>query len=229
MVSINDKRILNIKVEDNGEKLVNILDIPEIYLPSDITIDDEEELKKLDEAKIQYLKDMEDTKTPYLRESVKEKLKKVVDNLPNGYLILLREAYRKYDVQKGLFEEYLEDFKEQYPNLSDEEIYKKVRNYVSDPDMFSPHVTGGAIDLALLDKDKRMLDVGQWIEDPESANFSYDDLNKEQRENRDLLKSVMEDQGFVNYPYEWWHYSYGDKYSGYVKNKVAIYDTVVVE
>jgi len=36
----------------------------------------------------------------------------------------------------------------------------------------------------------------------------------------------MEDQGFVNYPYEWWHYSYGDKYWGYVKNKTAIYDTV---
>jgi D-alanyl-D-alanine dipeptidase len=36
----------------------------------------------------------------------------------------------------------------------------------------------------------------------------------------------MEDQGFVNYVYEWWHYSYGDKYWGYVKNKTAIYDTV---
>jgi D-alanyl-D-alanine dipeptidase len=217
MIPINDKRVLNVEVEDNGEKLVNILDLPKVYLPSQIVIEDEERHKK-----------MEDSTTPYLRETVKEKLKSVINNLPKGYSILLREGYREYDVQKQIFKKYFDDFKEKYPELSDKEIDKKVRKYVSDPDIFSPHVTGGAIDLALLNKNREMLDVGQWIEEPESANFDYKDLTKEQRENRELLKSIMEDQGFVNYPYEWWHYSYGDKYWGYVKVEEAIYDTIQI-
>lgn len=217
MIPINDKRILNVKVEDNGEKLVDILDLPKIYLPSQIVIEDEKEREE-----------MEDTTTPYLREGVKEKLKRVIDNLPNGYGILLREGYRDYDVQKGLFKEYYDEFKEKYPELSEEELVKKTSIYVSDPDLFSPHVTGGAIDLALVDKDRRMLNLGQWLENPESANFDYKELSNEQRENRDLLKSLMINQGFVNYPYEWWHYSYGDKYWGYVKGKAAIYDTVTI-
>jgi D-alanyl-D-alanine dipeptidase len=215
MVSINDRRIIEVEVVDNGEKLVNILDLPKVYLPSQIVIDDEERKEK-----------MVDSTTPYLRETAKEMLSRVIGNLPNGYSILLREGYREYDVQKGLFKEYFDKFKEKYPELSDEEIDKEVRNYVSDPDIFSPHVTGGAIDLALLDRDRRMLDVGQWLEDPRAANFDYIDLTREQRENRDLLKSLMINQGFVNYPYEWWHYSYGDRYWGYVKDKKAVYDTV---
>jgi D-alanyl-D-alanine dipeptidase len=59
------------------------------------------------------------------------------------------------------------------PELNKEEPYSETVKYATDPDVYSPHVTGGAIDLALLDKNKRMLDVGQWLEDLESANFSY--------------------------------------------------------
>jgi D-alanyl-D-alanine dipeptidase len=214
MVSINDKYILNVKVKDNGEKLVNVLDIPKIYLPSQTNIKEEKR------------KNMNDTKTPYLREGVKKKLKKAINNLPNGYSILLREAYRDYVVQMEWFLKTYIQLHDKNTELNKEELYSETVKYATDPDVYSPHVTGGAIDLALLDKNKRMLDVGQWLEEPESAHFDYDDLNKEQRENRDLLKRVMEDQGFVNYVYEWWHYSYGDKYWGYVKNRTAIYDTV---
>jgi len=215
MISINDKCILDVKVKDNGEELVNILDLPKIYLPSQIVIEDDEKKK-----------DMDDTKTPYLREAVKEKLRKAIDNLPNGYGILLREAYRDYVVQMDWFLKTYLKLHRKYPELKKEEIYKQTVKYATDPDVYSPHITGGAIDLALLDKDRHMLDVGQWIEEEKSAHFNYDGLNKEQREYRNILKNTLEDQGFVNYPYEWWHYSYGDKYWGYVKGKDAIYDTL---
>jgi D-alanyl-D-alanine dipeptidase len=34
----------------------------------------------------------------------------------------------------------------------------------------------------------------------------------------------MTGAGFVNYPYEWWHYSYGDRYWAFVKGtRPAIY------
>jgi D-alanyl-D-alanine dipeptidase len=214
MIPLNDKRILNVKVNDNGEKLVDIFDLPKIYLPSQVVIDDEKK------------EGMEDSKTPYLREGVKERLGRVIDNLPNGYGILLREAYRAYEIQMDWFLKTYLKLHKKYPELSKEEVYNESVKYATDPDVYSPHVTGGAIDLALVDRDRNILDVGQWLDIKEAAMFDYKGLSKQQREYRDLLKSSMENEGFVNYPYEWWHYSYGDKYWGYVKKKEAVYDSV---
>lgn len=149
MVSINDKRILKIKVKDNGEPLVDILDLPKIYLPSQIVMEDEERHKKMD-----------DTKTPYLRESVKEKLGRAIENLPNGYSILLREGYRDYIVQMEWFLKTYMKLHDKYPELSKKQLYSETVKYATDPDVYSPHVTGGAIDLALLDSNREMLDVG---------------------------------------------------------------------
>jgi len=214
MILLNDSRILNNQVIDNGEQLENILDIPNIYLPSQTNIEEEKR------------KDMCDSKTPYLRKTVKEKLKRAVKNLPKGYGILLREAYRNYEVQMEWFLKRYLKLHQKYPELKQDDVYKESVKYATDPDVYSPHVTGGAIDLALLDENKKLLDVGQWIEDKDTKNFDCKGLNKEQRKNRNLLKGVMEEQGFVNYPYEWWHYSYGDKYWGYVNKTHAIYDSI---
>ena len=42
--------------------------------------------------------------------------------------------------------------------------------------------------------------------------------------NRMLLKNVLENAGFKNYPQEWWHYSYGDKmWAAYSFKKKAFY------
>ena len=214
MLSISDQRILDVKVSDNGEELVNILDIPKIYLPSQIVLDEEKK------------KEMNDTKTPYLRETVKLKLIKAVENLPNGYGILLREAYRDYIVQMEWFLKTYLKLHQKYPELKQKDVYDESVKYATDPDVYSPHVTGGAIDLALVDRDRNVLDVGQWIEEKEAKHFNYDGLNNQQREYRDILKGTLEEQGFVNYPYEWWHYSYGDKYWGYLKGKDGFYDSI---
>lgn len=39
--------------------------------------------------------------------------------------------------------------------------------------------------------------------------------NNTAKKNRKLLLDVMKAQGFVNYPTEWWHFSYGDRYWAY--------------
>lgn len=45
-----------------------------------------------------------------------------------------------------------------------------------------------------------------------STNITY-----QQRINRLLLLKTAINSGLVNYGYEWWHYSYGDKAWAYVK------------
>ena len=39
--------------------------------------------------------------------------------------------------------------------------------------------------------------------------------------NRGLLIGAMAAAGFVNYPTEWWHWSYGDRYRAYAFGKPA--------
>jgi D-alanyl-D-alanine dipeptidase len=55
-------------------------------------------------------------------------------------------------------------------------------------------------------------------------------LGQEARQNRILLLEAMESTGFVNYPHEWWHFSYGDRYWAYVKGQpAAIYGPSTLE
>jgi len=45
--------------------------------------------------------------------------------------------------------------------------------------------------------------------------------------NRKVLLDVMKKNGFVNYPGEWWHYSFGDRmWAAYLRKKVCHYGPV---
>ena len=52
-------------------------------------------------------------------------------------------------------------------------------------------------------------------------------ISKEAQNNRKLLLTILEQQGFINYPNEWWHFSYGDRYWAYYQSdKQAIYGSI---
>jgi zinc D-Ala-D-Ala dipeptidase len=46
-------------------------------------------------------------------------------------------------------------------------------------------------------------------------------LSEEAKRNRSVLLQAMESAGLVNYPHEWWHFSYGDRYCAYAKGEPA--------
>lgn len=52
--------------------------------------------------------------------------------------------------------------------------------------------------------------------DPEeSAGACYthaDNISAAARANREILGAALAEVGLVNYPTEWWHWSYGDRY-----------------
>lgn len=73
------------------------------------------------------------------------------------------------------------------------------------------------MDLTLADTDGQELDLGTRMNaDPEeSKGACYTDavgITEEARANRELLGSVLTAAGLVNYPTEWWHWSFGDRY-----------------
>ena len=40
----------------------------------------------------------------------------------------------------------------------------------------------------------------------EQAHQGFDALSDSKKLNRELLKTIMEKNGFINFPTEWWHY-----------------------
>jgi len=76
------------------------------------------------------------------------------------------------------------------------------------------------------------LDLGcNYDEDEKSSGgrcFSFsENLPEEVKANRGTLFNCLREQGFINYPFEWWHWSYGDMYWAAVSNAPhAIYGAV---
>lgn len=96
----------------------------------------------------------------------------------------------------------------------------------------SRHVSGAAIDRTLLDGDGTPVDRGTPVnatpEDSAGAcYFAADNVSSEARQHRRVLAAALEEAGLVNYPTEWWHWSYGDRYWAFVTDQpAAIYSPV---
>lgn len=76
----------------------------------------------------------------------------------------------------------------------------------------SGHSRGATVDLTLLDcRDRpcRALDMGTEFDffDPR-ANTDSMQVGAQQRQHRQQLLQALRAQGFVNYPLEWWHYTF---------------------
>ena len=116
------------------------------------------------------------------------------DFVKKGFRIKFFDCYRPLDVQKIMWEVY------------------PVEGYVANPyTSGSIHNRGGAVDITLVDKENRELDMGTKFDYfGEEAHHSYTNLPEEVINNRKLLKSTMAKHGFKAIKTEWWHYNFGE-------------------
>lgn len=173
----------------------------------------------------------------YGREAVLNGLVNALALLPIQYGFLIWDVYRPRDVQGKLFKWLQEEFRTKYPHFSEEDIYKETLNYISLPSKIgdeycSPHLSGGAIDLTLLDMNTgKEVDMGTLFDDfSERAHCNYFDLKEKLspeeskiKESRSLLHSVMRDVGFTSYDYEWWHFDLGNSFWADQLQKPAVF------
>lgn len=174
----------------------------------------------------------------YARESVCELLLKASKLLPNNYKLVIWDAWRPYEVQKHLFDSYYNKNKLQFPNVDENELIAITRKFVALPSIDvnnpSPHVTGGAIDLSIMDDKNNYLKMGTEFDHfgKESNTTYYEEkfnsktiTNEEINylDNRRLLFNCITSVGFTNYYDEWWHYNYGNKPWAEITGKDAIY------
>lgn len=163
----------------------------------------------------------------YGRQSVVAKIVQIADVLENrGLAIKVFEFYRGKDKQSAMRDSQKNKIQELYPKYTDRQIISLLNKRISPEG--GGHQTGGAIDLTICYQDGEELDMGtSYLEFNESTPTSSRKLTSAQKKNRALLLSVMKDAGFVNYPLEWWHYSYGDKmWAAYSNSSTAVYGDI---
>lgn len=152
----------------------------------------------------------------HLREGVLDRLLTAQAQLPRGMRLLFVEGYRPPALQRHYFDEYAAELRAEHPYWAAERIRSAASRYVSPPGI-APHRAGAAVDLTLADDEGRELDLGTRMNasPEESAGACYtqaDTIGVDARRHRDILSTALSAPGLVNYPTEWWHWSYGDRY-----------------
>jgi len=113
-----------------------------------------------------------------------------------GYGLLIHDAYRPWYVTKIFWEA----------------TPPEKRIFVADPSQGSRHNRGCAVDLSLYDlKTGTPIEmVGVYDEMSERSYPGYPGGTSLQRMHRELLRRIMEEEGFLVYSFEWWHFDYRD-------------------
>jgi zinc D-Ala-D-Ala dipeptidase len=213
---IADPKVLAIPIQESGEPLVDLLKA----FPS----------LSVDKSRSQVQKISGNISR--VRQSVAERLVRAQSRLPKGFRLRVKEGHRPLDVQEAIFEKHLKRVLERFPELDLERAKIEASRWVAPPNEVPPHSTGGAIDLTLMDSSGQELDLGtEFNASPIDGENLISTLSMQisgtARLNRKLLIDAMVSAGFVNYPTEWWHWSFGDRYWAYwMKEKFALYGSV---
>jgi len=152
----------------------------------------------------------------HVRSGVADRLDAAADALPAGLRLLIIEGYRPPRLQRQYFDSYLHSLRSSRPDDDQEDLHMLASRYVSPPEI-APHSAGAAVDLTLCTEDGQELDLGTSVNaNPEESNGAcytgHPSVGADARRNRAILTAALSGAGFVNYPTEWWHWSYGDRY-----------------
>lgn len=219
LLLIANPKILAVPIIENHDPMINVTKHPEIVYGPSPEIPNNTDYTKM-------------------RKTVYEKLKQAQSLLPKSLRFCLYESYRSLQLQKTLFDTRYEKVRNQYPEWSHEQIFTETTRLVSPvvnldgSTNIPPHSTGAAIDVYLIDEQGEAIDMGihpkDWMDDLDGSLSLTDAqiISEKAKQNRRIMSNALESVGFVNYGYEYWHWSYGDRYWAYYKHKAhAIYDS----
>ncbi len=113
-----------------------------------------------------------------------------------GYGLLIFDGYRPWSVTKIFWDI----------------TPREKRNFVANPAKGSKHNRGCAVDLSLYDlkTGKEVVMPSEYDEFSERAYAKYKGGTAQETARRELLRRVMESEGFQVNPEEWWHFDYKD-------------------
>lgn len=151
-----------------------------------------------------------------VRAGVAERLAAAQRALPRGLRLHLSEGYRAPAAQQSIVDRYAASLLASQPRLDSDQLAQLLSRYVAPPAV-APHVSGAAVDVTLADAGGHELWLGCPLDaTPEESRgacyFDAPGIDAEARARRTVLAAALRGAGLVNYPTEWWHWSYGDRY-----------------
>lgn len=170
----------------------------------------------------------------WVREGLAGRLVRADAALPPGMRLLVVEGHRSIADQARIIDRYATQVRAHHPGVEEPELGRLVSRFVAPLDV-APHVAGAAVDLTLVDGAGTPYDLGTPIDaTPEQSDgacyYAATGIPPIARFLRHLLGEALRGSGLVNYPTEWWHWSYGDRYWALVAGaERAIYGPVDAE
>lgn len=147
----------------------------------------------------------------FVRLDIAHRLNQAQSLLPSGLQLAIRCGYRSPKLQAKVFQKNYEALQEEHPDWTHEQLEAEMEKRVAPVDI-APHCTGAAVDLTIIDSNGKQLDMGtNFSEFTEETYTDFPGITEIAKENRDILKAAMFEAGFLNFPAEWWHWSYGDR------------------
>lgn len=211
-VLLTDRRIRRISIAETGERLLDLRE------HSDLRVDNRKRGENGVFARV--------------REGVAERLLAAQVHLPNGLRLVVVEGLRPLALQSHYFARYCLELEADHPRWSEARVRQEASKYVAPPDIVPPHTTGGAVDVTLAGSDGTEIDMGTPVnaspKESLGACFTHTAAIPDGAQvSRGLLIGAMTSAGFINYPTEWWHWSYGDRYWAFATHRpTAIYGPI---
>lgn len=174
----------------------------------------------------------------WLRREVAAAVNAAARLLPPDLGLLLWDGWRPVGLQGELYDRYRDDIARQ-TGLTGAELEAETQRFVSlpctDEDKPSPHLTGGSIDLTLVELETGLtLPMGgefDELTDRSRADYyeraGLTDEELAYRDRRRLLAAVMTHAGFSQYPEEWWHFDRGNQFGHHRVGGPARYGPVL--
>lgn len=206
---ITDDKLIKIKIQDNGEPLVDTrTECPDIFrnIGGYVVTETDSDVSN------------------FVRLSVAKMINGAEVFLPENYKLMLRYGYRPPKIQKKMYKKVFNEFKKNNPEWTEKKTIDETAKCVA-PIELASHCAGAAIDVTLCDNNGKEYDMGTEVGEFSEKSHTYSNgLTSEAEKNRKLLIAVMTKAGFINYPTEWWHWSYGDTYwAAELKKPFAIF------
>ena len=192
---LTDPAVAAVRVLECGEDFVDLREIPAL--------------------RVDPRKQDDDGAWARVRTGVLDRLLVAQRALPPTVRLLIIEGYRPAALQRHYFDSHRADLARVHPDWSPRRLDAVASMHVSPPEV-APHPCGAAVDLTLTDNGDE-LDLGTAVNatPTDSANACFtaaDNIPTGARDCRRVLCEALSDAGLVNYPPEWWHWSYGDRY-----------------
>jgi D-alanyl-D-alanine dipeptidase len=203
---IDDPRVLALRMLSSGEPFVDIRSVTALAVDQSRT-----DVQQLSDDLFQ------------VRSGAAARLARAQACLPDRYQLQLKEGWRPIWVQERLWQWNLDELRASRPGLTDKELHQENARLVAPSGTAPPHSTGGAVDVVLLHRG-HYADMGWGFNQPGEGSSTAYPVSEPARRNRDFLAYAMDAAEFINYPPEWWHWSYGDRYWAFqTGHELALY------